>query len=622
MNNEARENLIDEENSKIPLYLTKERDSGVNYNDFDYEIDKPIDTVAFQKLNICNNDFPDQLAEKYYKCEPISIFYRNCLKEIVSEGRIRMHKRNFDLDLVYITRRIIAMGYPATGCESFYRNSFKDVKQFLTEEHGKKFKVYNLCMEDNRIYNKNAFGGPGVSLFPFKDHQSCPVKLMLEFCIDVCLFLLKDDENVVAVHCKAGKGRTGTMICAYLLFTGIALNAVKAFEFYGSRRSKVNKGVTVPSQRRYIQHFETYLSCNFQRPYFKLIPKIIRNYLTRPKGNLLKKIKHEKNYYNFNNRFYIQKIKIGPFTSRVDIDCKINDFQDVEVFTTEKTTESKFFYNSSFKKVHDHFKDIDYYYYKIEILLNKSKIVVNSDINLSIYNRDIKMNAWVNLFFVTLENFIYIISKSKNKKNFLISNLKKKKRKRTVSRTEIYNKHQNPSNCNIIKNPFSLSTPRMTGLDNQKKLIEMHELDSSLENLQKNNLNKNYFENNKVIENNEIENILEKNEDYEEENDNDDDNGVEFERCFDCNYFWKNNIIRDEQKIINFIKTHTKFKGDNIEDLNLNLVYNFFNQENKELFDKETKKIKFRIENFGIDNYARIKNLNPNFKIVVTYLLE
>ena len=607
MLNEAKEKLVEEEIDTNTISLTNDRDSGVNYNDFDYEIDKPIDSSILTKINYHNN-FPDQLAEKYYKCEPISIFSRNCLKEIVSEGRIRMHKRNFDLDLVYITRRIIAMGYPATGCESLYRNSFKDVKQFLYEEHGQKFKVYNLCMEENRIYKKTAFGGPGVSLFPFQDHQSCPVKLMLEFCIDVCLFLLKDDENVVAIHCKAGKGRTGTMICAYLLFTGLALNSVKAFECYGVRRSKVNKGVTVPSQRRYIQHFETYLSCNFQRPYFKLIPKIIRNYLTKPKGNLLKKIKYEKNYYNFNNRFIIKKIKIGPFTSKVDIDCKIIDFQDVELFNTENGYQ----YNASFEEIHDPVYDIDYYYYRIEIT---QKIKISSDINLSIFNRDIKMNSWVNLFFVTLENFIYIISKSKHKEKFRISNLRKKKRKRTITRTKNFFTSSTSSN-NMLKNPFSMSVPKMAGIYQQKKLIEMNELDTSLENKEKKNINKNYFENNEneIIDNDNDNDTIREDEDEEE--------GVEFERCFDCNYFWINNIIRNEQKIINFIKMHTKFKGDNIENLNLNNVYEFFSKENKEVFDTKEKKIKFKIQGFGIDNYARTKNLNPNFRVVVTYLLE
>ena len=51
----------------------------------------------------------------------------------------------------------------------------------LNEEYGNKYKVYNLCMEKSRIYNKNLFGGPYFCLFSFQDHQSCPFKLMIEF---------------------------------------------------------------------------------------------------------------------------------------------------------------------------------------------------------------------------------------------------------------------------------------------------------------------------------------------------------------------------------------------------------------------------------------------------------
>ena len=161
-----------------------------------------------------------------------------------------------------------------------------------------------------------------------------------------------------------------------------------------------------------------------------------------------------------------------------------------------------------------------------------------------------------------------------------------------------------------------MSSPKMIGINKHKKLIEMNELDSSIEDSSKKKMiNKNYFE---IEKNNEKEEIREE----EDEDDDNNDNTIEFERCFDCNYFWINNIIRDEQKIINFIKTHTKFKGDNIENLNLNSVYEFFSKENKELFDSKEKKIKFKVQSFGIDNYARLKNLNPNFRVMVTYLLE
>ena len=589
--NSINENLIkeqedEEENIINRLSLTDDRDSGVYYNDFDYEIDKPIDPNIFKKIE-SRDSFPDNLVEKYYKCEPISIFNRRCLKEIVSEGRIRMHRRNYDLDLVYITRRIIAMGYPATGCESFYRNSFTDVKQFLTEEHGNKYKVYNLCMEKSRIYKKTAFGGPKVSLFPFQDHQSCPVKLMLEFCIDVCIFLLKDDENVAAIHCKAGKGRTGTMICAYLLFTGVALNSVNAFEMYGTRRSKEKRGVTVPSQRRYIQHFETYLSCNFQRPYFKLIPKIIKNFLTKPKGNLLKKIMNEKNYYNFDNRFIIKKIKIGPFSSKVEMDCKIIDFQDIELFNTENP-----YYQ--FKTSYQNVEGVGYYY-KIELT---QRIRISSDINLSIFNKDIKMNSWINLFFVTLENFIYIISSSNKNHKYRISSLIKRKKR---TNTNMYNYPFFDFQKEDTKN---ISTPKLL---NPKKFIEMNTLSNSDENLNYNNkINNNMNNTNYFIE----EEVL------------DEEDKIEFERCFDCNYFWINNIVRDDQKIIQFIKNNTKFKGDDIENLNLNNVYEFFSKENKTIFNMDEKKIKFKIQGYGLDNYARIKNLDVRFGVIVTYLLE
>jgi phosphatidylinositol-3,4,5-trisphosphate 3-phosphatase/dual-specificity protein phosphatase PTEN len=72
----------------------------------------------------------------------------------------------------------MAMGFPAIGCESLYRNSIIDVKKLFNKYHKNKVKVYNLCIEPDRIYNKDIFGGVEVGLFPFADHQASPVKYL------------------------------------------------------------------------------------------------------------------------------------------------------------------------------------------------------------------------------------------------------------------------------------------------------------------------------------------------------------------------------------------------------------------------------------------------------------
>jgi phosphatidylinositol-3,4,5-trisphosphate 3-phosphatase/dual-specificity protein phosphatase PTEN len=55
--------------------------------------------------------------------------------------------------------------------------------------------------------------------------------------------LIQNPESVAAIHCKAGKGRTGVMICCYLIFSGICKNTDEALMLYGNRRT-YNKKVT------------------------------------------------------------------------------------------------------------------------------------------------------------------------------------------------------------------------------------------------------------------------------------------------------------------------------------------------------------------------------------------
>jgi len=61
-------------------------------------------------------------------------------------------------------------------------------------------------------------------------------------------FLKEDPTNVVAVHCLAGRGRTGTIIAAYLLYSKLFDDSKAALDFFAIKRSSEGQGVIGPSQ--------------------------------------------------------------------------------------------------------------------------------------------------------------------------------------------------------------------------------------------------------------------------------------------------------------------------------------------------------------------------------------
>ena len=89
------------------------------------------------------------------------------LRKIVSGKRNRFKDDTYNLDITYVTKRVLAMSFPASGMETMYRNNINDVSRyflvfnlikqivsFLREKHETKYQVFNMS---GRTYDTSKF---------------------------------------------------------------------------------------------------------------------------------------------------------------------------------------------------------------------------------------------------------------------------------------------------------------------------------------------------------------------------------------------------------------------------------------------------------------------------------
>lgn len=226
------------------------------------EADRNIDPTFDPKRMILDRPGDYIVYDQIFEDREQNSAFADKIRNKVSKKKRRWKYDGFDLDLTYVTSRIIAMGYPSVGAEGVYRNHMKDVQKFFAKRHPASFKLYNLCSE--RKYDPVHFDG-AVCRYPFDDHNPCPFELIERFCEDVRQFLTAHPQNVVAIHCKAGKGRTGTVIAAFLCYLRQSLNYEDALFYFGNMRTQNKKGVTIPSQMRYVYYFDKYCRMKSQR---------------------------------------------------------------------------------------------------------------------------------------------------------------------------------------------------------------------------------------------------------------------------------------------------------------------------------------------------------------------
>ena len=187
--------------------------------------------------------------------------FANRARKWMGLNRRRFKKDGFDLDLTYITPSVIAMSLPSVGAEAAYRNPIEDVVRFFETFHKDRYLIFNLCKE--RSYDTELFQGR-VERICVEDHNPPLFEQLCSFVQRAEVFKNESPYNVMAVHCKGGKGRTGVFVCTWLLYSQFSSNSHDAQAHFAQRRTgelaKKVQNVGGASQIRYINYFEKALA--------------------------------------------------------------------------------------------------------------------------------------------------------------------------------------------------------------------------------------------------------------------------------------------------------------------------------------------------------------------------
>lgn len=172
---------------------------------------------------------------------------QNVLRRMVASKRSSIQYQGHELDMCYVTPCLIAMSYPCTGLSTMWRNDIRVVRDFLNQNHRDHWRVWNLS---GVSYDVQGLEGRVVDVHNIPDHHAPTLNVLLDTINQMAFFLAQDDENVCVIHCLAGKGRTGTLISAYLAVHG-DYAAEDALQIFCTSRGQP---VEQPSQRRYVEY--------------------------------------------------------------------------------------------------------------------------------------------------------------------------------------------------------------------------------------------------------------------------------------------------------------------------------------------------------------------------------
>ncbi|XP_026537059.1 tensin-3 [Notechis scutatus] len=204
---------------------------------------------------------------KYFchrKCESkgSSSFLRNsslhCDKISKSTNFDCIMEENYELDLTYVTERIIAVSFPGNCSEEIYLNNFQDVIGMLKSRHGGNYMVLNLS---ERRYDFAKLD-PKIMEVGWPDFHAPSLNKICNICKAMESWLNSHPQHVVVIHCRGGKGRIGVVISSYMHFTNLSASADQALDRFAMKKFFDDNvsDLMQPSQKRYVQFLSDLLS--------------------------------------------------------------------------------------------------------------------------------------------------------------------------------------------------------------------------------------------------------------------------------------------------------------------------------------------------------------------------
>uniref|UniRef100_A0A669C0Y5 Tensin 1 n=1 Tax=Oreochromis niloticus TaxID=8128 RepID=A0A669C0Y5_ORENI len=162
----------------------------------------------------------------------------------------------YELDLIYITERIISVSFPSNVEEQSYAANLREVASMLRSKHGNN---YLVGFQKNRIVIQKS---SPVLDFGWPDHHAPALDKICSICKAMDTWLSADSHNVVVIHNKGNRGRTGVVVAAYMHYSNISASADQALDRFAMKRFYEDKVLPVgqPSQKRYVEYFSGLLS--------------------------------------------------------------------------------------------------------------------------------------------------------------------------------------------------------------------------------------------------------------------------------------------------------------------------------------------------------------------------